>query len=264
MNNRLAIIVVGELRTWERCAPYTLALFDKFDWQIDYFFSSWTVNETNTGPRIVTEQDILTPFQNKNLNCVYSLHEPIGTKVTTYYNKAYLSKMGNILKRQKEIDENFVYDQVIELRPDVYYRPTNDFLKFKLRDSQVITDGSFFESNHKYPGTGDVYYRSTSLTNDIISNRYYHRKNNGHYSFLNDHAGYLEKFHNHHLVLADYLLENRLTVLPTRDIQEPHLAVRYDVPHDVNFDQLSLPEAKTKYQPQKQPDIKLNNPIIWH
>ena len=262
MSNRLAVIIVGELRTWERCAPYTLTLFDNVDYQVDYFFSTWTVNVTDTGPQPVTEQHILAPFQHKNLNCVYSLHEPIGTKVTTYYNKAYLSKMGNILKRQKEIEENFVYDQVVEIRPDVYYRPHWKFFKTIVNESELLIDGGFFMSHHNYPGVGDVYYRSTSLTNDIMSNRYYHRKSHSHYSYMHN-TGCLEKFHNHHLILADYILDHRLIVLPTQDIQEPHLAVRYDVPQNLDFNPMDLQEAKEKYQPFKGPQPP-KFPIIWH
>ncbi len=204
--NRLAVILVGEFRTWPIASKYLFNFFEKRANQVDYFFVTWNVT-SQTGELIsVTDSDILEPFNTYGQNLVsYKILEPIGRHSTTFYNQAWLSKIANILKRQNEIKNNIVYDQVVETRPDCYYRssdtPWYNCKEYEYEGACPKTWASGLL------GISDVYFRTTSATHDLISDRYNIRRSSTHTKLINETHW---EFTNHHWVMTELLYKRLL------------------------------------------------------
>jgi hypothetical protein len=253
----LAVLVAGEYRTWQASAKYLFKLFQDRADRVDYFFATW--NYTRGQP--VIRDDVQEPFDRFNQNLVGQIVIPqIGQKVSTFYNQAYLAKLVNILKRENELKNNFVYDQVVETRPDIYMRPnTKDWIIMK--DYEVCNCGGIMTSSMGFPEIDDVYYRSTSFTNDIIANRYWHRKPANHY--IHSGNGAIQNWHNHHCMIMEYFNSNGVKfVSSVHDFIPPHIAIRDHAVH-VDFDLGDLESLKAEYQP---PQLGTTNtdPINWH
>jgi hypothetical protein len=234
--NRLAVILVGELRTWKIASQYLFRLFEERAHQVDYFFVTWNVS-TQTGELIpVIESDVLTPFQLHNKNLIsYNILEPIGRHRSTFYNQAWLAKMGNILKRRHEINNNFVYDQVVETRPDCYFRSSDT--------SWIICKDFEYEGacprtfDTGLMGITDVYFRSTSSTNDIISNRYYFAKSSSHSHLINETHW---QFNNHHWVMCELFSKRMLVPISHNDTGDFNFfcCIRPNFPMEKDLDQI--------------------------
>jgi hypothetical protein len=203
MIKRLAVIIAGEYRMWPVASRYLFDYFKDRAEQTDFFFVTWTHNAGT----LITESDVSRYFVDQPATGIF-LCNPIAEK-HTYYKQAYLSKIGNILKRQQELRHNFVYDQVVETRPDLYIRRAHDWLPcqdFEYVVAPIKTEK--LEGNiHGMLFMMDIYYRTTSLTNDIISNRYWNIK-----STFNNNANITSgvPFVGHHWYLPDYLMQHRL------------------------------------------------------
>lgn len=246
--NRLAVILVGELRTWETASKYLFNFFDRIADNVDYFFVTWNVS-SQTGELIdITDNDVLAPFQKYNKNIVdYKILEPIGKHRTTFYNQAWLAKVGNILKRKHEAKNNFIYDQVIETRPDCYFR---SFTNVPSKPMAHHPSGNWvncndFEYEGDIPSLGlghgglmgmaDIYFRTNSFTNDIIADRYYYRRSKSMSTIVN-HTFW--GFNNHHVVIVDLFYNRRLKPCTYRS-QADFLffcCVRPNFPKDMDLD----------------------------
>lgn len=234
--NRLAVILVGELRTWKTASQYLFRLFEERAHQVDYFFVTWNVT-SQTGDLIsVTDSDVLTPFQLHNKTLIsYKILEPIGRHKTTFYNQAWLAKFGNILKRRHEINNNFVYDQVVETRPDCYFRSSNS--------PWIICKD--FEYEGTAPKTGDhgllsmadVYFRSTSGTNDLIADRYYFNKSADHTQIINETHW---DFYNHHWVMYEIFNKRLLAPISNNNTGDFNFfcCIRPNFPTDTDLDKI--------------------------
>lgn len=234
--NRLAVILVGELRTWKIASQYLFKFFEENAHQVDYFFVTWNVT-SQTGELVsVTDSDVLTPFQLHNKTLIsYKILEPIGRHRTTFYNQAWLAKFGNILKRRHEINNNFVYDQVVETRPDFY-------LKSSHAPWIICKD---FEYAGTVPKTGkyglsmmaDCYFRSTSGTNDLIADRYYFNKSADHTQIINETHWHI---YNHHWNMYEIFNKRLLVPISNSDIGDFNFSccIRPNFPTDIDLDKL--------------------------
>lgn len=196
---RLAVLLVGEYRTWAMAHPVIFKFFEDKAETVDYYFVTWDKN----GDQDITEHDIVSYFQNKNL--VNFKIMPVMPDVHTYYKQAKLAKIANILKRQYEKQHNFLYDQVVETRPDVYLRshglPWNMCGDFQY-------SACYIEERYKgEPFMVDAYYRTNSLTNDVLSNRFFNIPSSVNYA-ANLVSG--ASFVSHHWYITKYLLEHTL------------------------------------------------------
>lgn len=240
---KLAVILVGEFRTWAKASKYLFNFFDQRADQVDYFFVTWNVSSqtgelTNIGP-----QDIIAPFDNHNKNLVsFQILEPIGRHRTTFYNQAYLAKVGNLLKKKHELANNFVYDQVVETRPDCYFRTTDTPWKL-CKDFEFEADGYPRGWDSGMLGMTDVYIRTSSATNDILADRYYFRRNKD-FSAIVEAAHW--EFNNQHWTLSDFMLHRKLSSLDYSEskFNPPRLCadhrffccVRPNFPDDMDLD----------------------------
>lgn len=234
--NRLAVILVGELRTWKIASQYLFKLFEERAHQVDYFFVTWNVT-SQTGELIsVTDSDVLTPFQLHNKNLIsYKILEPIGRHKTTFYNQAWLAKFGNMLKRRHEINNNFVYDQVVETRPDCYFRRSeNPWIICKDFEYEGASPKTWASG---LLGITDVYFRSTSSTNDLIADRYYFTRSSDHNQIINETHW---QFSNHHWVMCEIFNKRLLVPVSHNDTGDFNFfcCVRPNFPTDTDLDKI--------------------------
>ena len=214
--NKLAVLLCGDFRAWPRASEYIFKYADYLSDDVDYYFSTWNntsdywytgINELKT-KRPVTDDDVTKEFIKYNKNLInYRLSTHILDQHTnTYYYQSYLAKIANVMKRRYELDNNFIYDQVVEMRPDLYINA----------ETSIIADLNDFEcllyienpGDITVPGAADLHYRSNSFGNDIMANRFYHQK-----SFA---LKYVKNFTlhndiiNNHQILADYMYQKRI------------------------------------------------------
>lgn len=185
---RLAVLICGDLRTWSQTYENIFKYAEMWGETVDYYVATWNSTQDIWIPiegktvhidskRPVTEQEIVDKFHGRNLiDCKIMDLSKLDTTLVTFYYQAYLSKITNISKRKYELDNKFVYDQVIELRPDLDI----DFEKKKRQQNCMEHCNDFeykishlFYGNIKIPHLTDFYYRGNSLTNDVLSNRYW-------------------------------------------------------------------------------------------
>lgn len=234
--DRLAVILVGEYRTWKQASRYLFRFFRQQAKQVDYFFVTWNVT-TQTGEMIpVTDEDVISPFVKFQENLVsHSILEPIGRHRTTFYNQSWLAKVGNTLKREHELANHFVYDQVVETRPDCYFRPNKEPW-VPCKDFEY--EGSVPERwDSGFLGIGDVYFRTTSFTNDIIADRYHLTKPKEHLRIINEIHW---EFTNHHWSILELFYKRLLKPLSYRERAdfEFFCCVRPNFPQGVDLDTL--------------------------
>jgi hypothetical protein len=247
MISRLAVILIGQYRTWPICSKYLLNFFEDKAEQTDYFFVTW--DKTNTYSDgvwsdlvvDVTEEQI-TKFFNKDQK-VTCMVLPDIPEVHTYYRMAYLSREANKLKKDFESKNNFVYDQVVETRPDMYLRsyPRGGLeCKWPLCNDYEYNGGEILNVNTRDLFMPDCYLRTNSATHDILSQR------------INDFDikyAFQKKILNqtyrsgHHAMLAKFLLDNNIKKI--NHIYPDYIfdtVIRSTAMVDVNLDDLSLDE----------------------
>jgi hypothetical protein len=241
--DRLAVIIAGEFRTWKVASKYLFSFFQERAVQVDYYFATWNVSETLQAYNVsekspVTDKDILEIFKDYNQNLVsYKIMDRIGNHATTFYNQAWLSKIGNILKRKNEIENNIIYDQVVETRPDLYFRK-NDKNWIIFNDLECSNNHFYLDSGLQ--GVNDVYFRSNSITNDILADRYYFK-----IPYMNECIHW--QFVNHHSVLSDIFYNRKILVNKTEYNREYdfNVCIRPNTPTNENLD-----EAEYEYLDQ--------------
>lgn len=234
--NRLAVILIGEFRTWKIASKYLINFFSARATQVDYFFVTWNVTTQTKEILSVTDADIVEPFNAYNGNLVdYKILEPIGRHNTTYYNQAWLAKFGNMLKRKYEQKNNFVYDQVVETRPDCYFRKSDT-------DWKICKDFEYEGAcprphDNGFLGIHDVYFRTTSFTNDLLSNRYKFEKSKDYENLVSSNHW---EFTNHHWTMSQVLFNRLLNPISHNDTGDFTFfcCVRPNFPTDKDLDQI--------------------------
>ena len=114
----------------------------------------------------------------------------------------------NKLKQQHEQALNFVYDQVVETRPDLYIRPFADNPAWDFCNDLEYAGSPIYphvSSGEEILIMGDLYLRSNSKTNDILSQRMYHCNELP--------AGTSPHGQGHHRLLVDYILQNNIQIV---------------------------------------------------
>jgi hypothetical protein len=260
----LAVLLAGEFRTWPKCSSYLFKFFQGRASRVDYFFATWTTSN-DLPDKQITDADVREPFDKYRQNLISSsIVGPIGRKIYTFYNQAYLAKIANILKREHEIRHNFVYDQVVETRPDIYIRSRNPHW-IPMKDYEFC-NCSYVGDHRGFDAIDDIYYRSNSFTNDIIANRYWHRKPKDSfvYSTLSTHE-MIPAWNCPHSLSAEYFNSVGIRIVKDEwDFNGDHLAVRQEAAN-LDLDLYDLRELKEKYQPyNSNPRPKVSTPIIWH
>ena len=217
---RLAVLLCGDLRTWDQACESIFKYSESIGKTVDYYFATWNSTRDlwihpslrDQTKRYISEQEITSKFSERNLVSVRIFDlDKVDQYAVTYYYQSFLSKIANIEKRKYELANNFVYDQVIELRPDlgvdfdakengIGIKNIRDCKNFEYKISHV-----HYGCDLRIPHLTDFYFRSDSFTNDVLSNRYWFSKDTMKYSQA--HSGLNV---NNHWLLSSYVMHRRL------------------------------------------------------
>jgi hypothetical protein len=246
--NRVAVLLIGELRTWKHSSKYIINTLNNVADKVDWYLVTWDIDESSGESIHIVDEDVLLPFQKNNIEPTsYKILPTIGKQRSTFYNNAWLSKVANILKREVECNEEFVYDNVIECRVDLYLKKNNKNLQ-PCQEFELI--GPSAGNLNGIMASIDLYFRSGSYTNDILSNRYRSRPAKNHYTMVSQ---VYQKFNDHHWILNQYIKSKFLDVLTVKDLLM--VPFRDNFPTDKNLDDISFRELDNLFQSFNK---------IWH
>lgn len=256
MIDRLAVIIAGEYRTWPKIYNYMFSFFKPRAHRVDYFFVTWK----KSLDKEITDKDVTDYFQIENL-IAYQLVDDIKSQ-HTYYRQNFLIKIGNLLKKEFEFKNDFIYDQVVVTRPDFYFRKSNAEWpicnNFFYQTEPLIRELASSEDapENYYLWGQDVYIRSNSATDDIISQKYfidYHDFSRNNTKFVT-----MGIRSSHHYFMARFLMSRNLLPLscklayeksdqPFRQDYAFGLVVRdyHDFDHTVNLEQFTVEQIGT-------------------
>lgn len=199
MINYIAVILAGEYRTWPKVCSYMFNYFSRHARKVDYFFVTWNTSEKE----LVNEQDLKVTFKHENLVDYKLLSPKIFT--STFFRQHYLMKVGNMLKNEYEFSHNFIYDQVVVTRPDLYFRSNINHKWVYCPDYYFHTNpGPYYSVDNPYAWVQDTYIRSNSATNDIICQRYFEGYND--FTKQISHQPWMSGFMGHHELAARFLM----------------------------------------------------------
>ena len=225
---RIAVLICGEYREWSRTAKYIFDMAEAYSNDVDYYFATWNVSKnllTSTS-QIIVDADVTSAFENRKLISYKIVDiETVKKFNTTFLYQAHLAKIANILKRRHEIDNDFVYDQVIEIRPD-FYVPK---LKTEVRgcyDFEFVGASDIYYINNT-PLITDTCFRTNSFGNDVIANRIKHHKVLDSKPIISSRYDLFLR-NNHHWILLDYLTSKRMYL-------------QQDYPYDLGFSSVVRP-----------------------
>ena len=200
--NRLAVLLCGDFRAWPRASEYLFKYFEPLSDNIDYYFTTWSTtrdywwpeHKSKTTEREVTKEQLIEKFAGKNLIDYRIIDQSVLPRYNlTFYYQSYLALHANLMKCRNEFENNFRYDQVIEIRPDLYIRHRdieNELIPCS--DSEYVVGELFYNSDLKLDQVNDFYSRSSSAGNNLISQRFNHRNNENPDTSINNHWLVLE------------------------------------------------------------------------
>lgn len=191
--DRIAVIFVGHIRTLSLCLPNNMYFFNTMGKRVDYYVVTWDENDykssdyqkngwLNGCKKVNQTLDIQIYFGSllKGIKIIDSNDvnfdnvAPTRRGLWKMLNLTYLSKIGNSLKHTYEKENNFVYDQIIEMRPDIIHninREYKDSWFFKCKDNELVTD--FCKYNTRQTDSeiliGNWYWRMNSDTHNTFS-----------------------------------------------------------------------------------------------
>lgn len=241
---KIAVVITGELRTWQTAKTYIFNFFDNFSDCVDYYFVTWNESSDywyHPNKRLVsvTEEQITSSFSGRNL-IQLRVEDilPHKNNKSIFVLKAHLSKIANVLKRRHEFNNNFVYDYVIEIRPDLFISPTTT-KKAECKDFEIIIgqmfDDYFLGTN--VPLLPDLYFRTTSLGHDIMSTRNVYEKSVTKFVDLRTRGFEFDPMistRDVHFMLYDFICKRRmLPVYKLSNDIEKAIVVRPNVPPQV-------------------------------
>ena len=222
--DRIAVIFVGHVRTLTLCLPNNRYFFNRMSKQVDYYVVTWDQidyessdyrrdNLLNINQKIKQHRDIEIYFgsllkgikviDNNTLN-FNKISSSKHRGLWKILNLTYLSKIGNSLKQTYEKENNFIYDQVIEMRPDIVHTPhgiDKDSWFFKCEDDELVIDL--------------CKYNRQLGTDTLIGNWYWRMNSNTHNKFSKIHDFLISNsnkqtkdYESFHRVLTEYFYEN--------------------------------------------------------
>lgn len=233
----LAVILIGQVRTWSICAKYLQRHFKNRARQVDYFFVTWDTtnknfenNDYTSELTTVTPEDILPYFNADSNLAAYRIVPDIPIK-HRFFRMAFLSKIAEQLKDQYEIAHGFRYKQVVETRPDMYFRSTD--AEWPICEAYQYSGGNI-EHTDLGPFVPDCYFRMDSGYHKILSNRL--TQFDLQYAFLKEET--IKYKTGNHGYMASYLLDQNFNSIPQKD-HEFEIVIRNPIMTDYDLDSLS-------------------------
>lgn len=235
---KIATLICGDYRSCPKVIEHIFKYVETLG-TVDYYFATWSTTRDHWWPpevsaatqRTVTNSDITDLFIGRSL-IDYKLvdQSQLPAFSSTFYYQGYLAKIANILKRKHELAQDFVYDQVVESRPDLYPlgTVTVNCQEFELANGPVWVSNGI-------PQMFDHLYHADSFVNDVVGNRYSFDK------YLNRHNDRAEFGHTH-WILYDYVTLRKLLIKEITGTYIHYIPVRPNFPN--NYSELSVEELK--------------------
>lgn len=178
---KTAIFIRGHARTWPLTKSHTLGFFEDIYGQVD-----WYVGFVDTGT--VSQAQLADDFNAKNLVAALLLdqtgypltetHESLAKWAgfhQAYWRLAWIDYHLGRAKRHHERHNHVTYDNVLFIRPDVFYYLSSDEIVERVRMRLDLLSVSEIGSNGDVADDwfmGDLIYRAGPAAADLLSLRY--------------------------------------------------------------------------------------------
>ena len=181
-NKRIAVCFCGQLRYGNNATANLSNFFGSLFDNIDFFVHTWDQNSHRNVLNLSTSIRPATPVSDSDLNDFKNFYKPKGWQVENqqqYYqnilaehgatgtliNVYYSFYQAVKLKQQYEKENNFIYDIVVKLRPDIIFPKDRTFLQ-DLTEYCADPD-AVYSLRHD-----DIYQIGSSSTMDIVADFY--------------------------------------------------------------------------------------------
>lgn len=162
--NRIAVILRGDLRTWNYAKTAIFAFWESIADNVDYYFATWRTPTLNVN-------SLYKDFENKNLIALITL-DP-GPVDNPYNGWTGPSTLCYHLVPHKRIREKTVtYDAVFETRPDVLYTLLDDKKPIAPDHNTLFSSNLAVLDDKNRIGVGDHFLAMSSNVFDILSQRF--------------------------------------------------------------------------------------------
>lgn len=187
---RIAICLSGQPRTWEKCYKKWLEIFSG-QGEIDFYFHLWDYNtlpsflSSYANMKIVDELlstdernriiDELKPkkflFESRKPINYWNTELPVASQFGPWCREQFYSLYRvSLLKREFEIENDFRYDVVIRMRPDLWIESSHTLLS---PDPNVLyTSHCSWDHTFNCYRVGDIFFYGDSYTFDQAAEFY--------------------------------------------------------------------------------------------
>tara|TARA_Y100001938_G_scaffold138511_1_gene204120 strand:+ start:95 stop:796 length:702 start_codon:yes stop_codon:yes gene_type:complete len=212
-----ALLLFGHMRTFKECSKYLKQNLLN-DTEYDIFIHTWDENEAKTKSHHNEHMDV-KKFSEDEKNEIKNIYNPkniiIETQIVDDYDTTCPNNeinadgqrnmikslfMVNQLKKQYEIENNFTYDVVLKMRPDI-------LLMRKFKDMEIKNNSIFIAGNKLgYPNelssykALDILGYCDSQTMDVVCDGYNHFEK------------FWMKTDYEHSAFIDYLLDRKIDI----------------------------------------------------
>lgn len=187
MSANVAIFIRGFERTWDWVKNHNFHLFESiYGSNIDWYVATWHTTSTDCNK-------LLDDFDDKNLRAFYVLNDdqyPLNddirshksldvyknwkNKLDNYWRLAYLDYVLGYEKTKYELNNNLTYDVVVFTRFDLLHYSDNIEAEKNLKLPRFfITENIDAIEDMDNSLRCDVYYKSDSITADLITSRFF-------------------------------------------------------------------------------------------
>lgn len=235
---KIAICLSGELRTWRDTIDSWSKIVDIPNVEIDFFFHAWnTVNPPSTFYSNKAKEDDVPIEDLENEYKISVSKEEMDELVDRLKPKAYLfeesrkftpknpnqsvvlshaisqfysTMRAGRLKREYEIENDFMYDLVIKSRFDLFfYKPVITEILKPERNTMYGNHFTYTTEGKFYGRIGDIFWYSDSLTYDILTDFYF--------DLPNIETRFIQENLPPEFSWYSYIIKNRIKVNPHKD-----------------------------------------------
>lgn len=168
---KVAICLSGELRSIRRCLPVMKSkLLDHFN-DYDIFYHTWNddpdLSELSCLVKTGHLRDLMIAPRINLDEMRYNRRKRAEVNIQGFLRQLYCLQQCNYLKTKYECDNNFEYDVVIRLRPDLLI----DSFDYNPNDFTDLSSSVYIPDHDSWHGYNDRFYYSNSPNMDKLSNR---------------------------------------------------------------------------------------------
>ncbi len=182
-----AVFLRGHARTWNIIKDETIKFFNQHFNYPHWYIGIW---DTTTISKSSLKEDFKNSnliYVNSNINenelvdkfdkTLYSPHSFYKTYQSNYFKIGYLDYHLNIEKKNYELENNMIYENVHFIRPDIMYKanlnnPVDFFSKMKTMEVSGL-DYNIMPDDGNFTEFSDFYLRSGSVATNIFCSKFF-------------------------------------------------------------------------------------------